>query len=111
MASVLAQVRDGASLADAMASLDGGFPRAYVSVVRAGETGGSLDKTLKSIGDHLAKAHAVREAIKSALVYPAILLCTAVLSITFILAFVLPQFEPLFRDRSEERRVGKECRS
>jgi general secretion pathway protein F len=102
MASVLTQVRDGGSLADAMASLDGGFPRAYVSVVRAGETGGSLDKTLKSIGDHLAKAHAVREAVKSALVYPAILLCTAVLSITFILAFVLPQFEPLFRDAGKE---------
>ena len=102
MTSVLARVRDGASLADAMASLETVFPHAYVSVVRAGEAGGSLEKTLQSIGDHLAKAHAVRETIKSALVYPAILLCTAALSITFILTFVLPQFEPLFRDAGKQ---------
>jgi general secretion pathway protein F len=99
---VLAKVRDGASLADAMATTDGVFPRAYVSVVRAGEAGGNLDKTLQSIGDHLAKAHAVRETIKSALVYPTILVCTAALSITFILTFVLPQFEPLFRDAGKQ---------
>jgi len=102
LAAVLAKVRDGASLADAMAGVEGVFPRAYVSVIRAGEAGGSLEKTLQTIGDHLAKAHAVREAIKSALVYPAVLICTAILSITFILTFVLPQFEPLFRDAGKQ---------
>jgi len=102
LTTVLAKVRDGSSLAEAMASTGKVFPRSYVSVVRAGEAGGNLDKNLQSVGDHLAKSHAVKETIKSALVYPSILLCTAALSITFILTFVLPQFEPLFRDAGKE---------
>lgn len=94
---VRAQVRDGASLADALGT-EALFPKFYVSMVRAGEMGGTLDLTLRRLCDYLAKSIAVRDAIASALVYPIILLFTAALSIVFILTFVLPEFEPLFAE-------------
>jgi general secretion pathway protein F len=64
--------------------------------VRAGEHGGNLEATLRRLADYLARAAAVRETVISAMVYPALLLCTAGLSIVFILVFVLPEFAPLF---------------
>lgn len=95
--TVRARVRDGASLADAL-SEQAVFPKFYVSMVRAGEMGGTLDVTLSRLCDYLAKSIAVRDAIASALVYPVILLFTAGLSIVVILTFVLPEFEPLFAE-------------
>ncbi len=97
LAAVLASVRDGMSLADAFEAT-GIFSRAYITMVRAGETGGNLEVTLRALADYLARASAIRETIISALVYPAILLCTAGLSIVFILMFVLPEFAPMFAE-------------
>jgi general secretion pathway protein F len=93
--AIRARVRDGASLADAMAAQPV-FPKFYVSMVRAGELGGSLDVTLRRLADYLSRTAAIRETVASALVYPAILLLTAGMSIVVILVFVLPEFEPLF---------------
>jgi general secretion pathway protein F len=93
--AIRARVRDGSSLADAMA-LEPAFPKFYVSMVRAGELGGSLEITLRRMADYLSRTAAIRETVTSALVYPAILLFTAGLSIVVILVFVLPEFEPLF---------------
>ncbi len=93
--AVLASVRDGVGLADAFEAT-GVFSKSYVTMVRAGEHGGNLEATLKRLADYLARATAVRETIVSAMVYPVILLCTAGLSVVFILTFVLPQFAPLF---------------
>ncbi len=94
-AAVLKSVRDGASLADAFQAT-GVFSKFFVTMVRAGEMGGGLDATLKRLADYLARASAVRQTVVSALLYPAVLLCTTVLSIVFILLFVLPEFAPLF---------------
>ena len=94
-AAALSAVRGGASLADAL-DATGVFPKSYVTVVRAGEHGAKLEVTLKRLADYLARASAVREAVLSAATYPIILLCTAVLSVVFVMTFVLPQFAPLF---------------
>jgi general secretion pathway protein F len=91
------RVRDGMSFAEALAA-DPVFPKFYVSMVRAGEHGGSLDVTLQRLTDYLSRTMAIREQITSALVYPSLLLLTAGGSIIVILVFVLPEFEPLFAD-------------
>lgn len=98
---VLARVRDGAGLADAFAA-DPVFPKLYVAMVRAGETGGNLDEALLRLADYCARTQAVRDSILSALVYPAILVCTAGLSMLFILVFVLPEFETMFRNAGRQ---------
>jgi general secretion pathway protein F len=91
------RVRDGMTFADALAG-DSAFPKFYVSMVRAGEHGGTLDVTLQRLTDYLSRTMAVREQITSALVYPSLLLLTAGASSIVILVFVLPEFEPLFAD-------------
>lgn len=93
---VLSRVRGGATLADSLAA-EGQFPKFFISMARAGEMGGNLEAALRRLADYLGKASALRAAIVSALIYPAMLLVTAGLSIFAILVFVLPQFESMFR--------------
>lgn len=96
ISAVLAHVRDGSTLADALEADGKTFPRLYTGLVRAGELGGSLEATLYRLADYLTKTQTFRETLKSAMVYPAILLTTAGLAIAVILIFVLPEFAPLF---------------
>jgi general secretion pathway protein F len=96
-AGVRARVHEGASFADALSD-EHTFPAFFVSAIRAGELGGSLERTLQRLSEYLASAVAVRESVASALVYPIILIITAGLSVVFILMFVLPEFVPLFRE-------------
>ncbi|HEY2069689.1 MAG TPA: type II secretion system F family protein [Rhizomicrobium sp.] len=101
ISNIRARVRDGASLADAMGA-EPVFPKFYVSMVRAGELGGSLDTTLRSLADYLGRTAAIRETVTSALIYPTILMITAGLSVVVILVFVLPEFEPLFAQAGKQ---------
>jgi len=95
------RLRDGASFADAL-SADAVFSPFYVNLVRAGERGGSLDATFAALANYLARTLSVREAISSALVYPAVLVATAGISVVVILGFVLPEFAPLFAESGKQ---------
>lgn len=97
-ASLLRRLRAGASLADAMAAAGSTFPAMVVAMVRAGEASGTLAPTLGRLADHLARTEMVRQSIRSALVYPAVLLLTAAGSVLLVLLVVLPQLEPVFAD-------------
>lgn len=94
---LLTRVRDGASLSGALAA-DGRFPEISIGLVRAGEASGTLEAELFRLSDIMARAAAIRGEIISALVYPAILLATACLSIGVIMVVVVPEFVPLFED-------------
>ncbi len=89
-------VRDGGSLATALAAHPGSFPKLYVGLVRAGEAGGTLAPTLDRLADLLERERALASTITSAMIYPGLLLLAAVGSITLLLTEVLPQFVPLF---------------
>ncbi|MEI9997231.1 MAG: type II secretion system F family protein [Rhizomicrobium sp.] len=94
---ILAQVRSGATFADALAE-SAAFPKFYVNIARAGEQGGDLQAALEQLGEYLGRSLAVREAVISALIYPMILLATAGLSIIVVLVYVLPAFKPMFAE-------------
>jgi len=89
-------VRDGGSLAGALAEHPGSFPRIYVGLVRAGEAGGTLAPTLERLADLLERERSLASTITSAMIYPGLLLLVAIGSITLLLTQVLPQFVPLF---------------
>jgi general secretion pathway protein F len=95
---VLALVRGGSSLADAMAAQGGFFPSFYIGMVRAGEAGGSLDATLRHLGEFLERSQAAREQVRSALTYPMIVLVTGCASMGVLFGFVIPGFRPLFEE-------------
>jgi len=96
--SVLDKVRGGSTLADAMAAQGKLFPSFYIGMVRAGEAGGSLDVTLRHIAELLERSQAAREQVKSALVYPLVVLATGCASVGILFGFVIPRFRALFDD-------------
>jgi len=102
LTDLLERVQGGTTLADACAEHEGVFTRAYVSLVRAGEAGGALNEVLARLTDYLESAEKLAEQVKSALVYPIILLVMAGLSIVVLLTVVVPQFAPLFENVGAE---------
>ncbi|TAN04473.1 MAG: type II secretion system protein GspF [Rhodanobacteraceae bacterium] len=92
------RVRGGDSLSRAMEEEHGVFPKLYLSMVRAGEAGGALDAALARLADYLERARKLRESVVGALVYPAFLLFGVLGSLILLLAYVLPQFAPIFKD-------------
>jgi type IV pilus assembly protein PilC len=89
-------VVDGMSLADAMAKSPETFPKVYVAMVEAGETGGFLDVVLNQIADFQAREKEMRGKVMAALLYPMILLILAVGVVIFLLTFFIPRFQTLF---------------
>jgi general secretion pathway protein F len=102
LTDLLERVQGGSTLADACAEREEVFTRAYVSLVRAGEAGGALNDVLARLADYLENAETLAEQVKSALVYPIILLVMAGLSIVVLLTVVVPQFTPLFENAGAE---------
>ncbi|MDE2308512.1 MAG: type II secretion system inner membrane protein GspF [Xanthomonadaceae bacterium] len=92
------RVRGGNALSMALDEEHGVFPKLYVSLVRAGEAGGSLEETLRRLADYLERADALRGSIVNALIYPAFLLVGVLGSLVLLLAYVVPQFVPIFQD-------------
>ena len=89
-------VVDGQSLADAMARSPETFPRVYVAMVQAGETGGFLDLVLAQIADFQGREKELRSKVLTALLYPAILLVLASSVLVFLLVFFIPRFQSVF---------------
>jgi len=91
-------VREGGSLSEALEKQHGAFGRLFVNMVRAGEIGGTLDITLSRLSDYLERSRDLKDSVVSALIYPAILLVLAALSLVVLLVWVIPQFTPIFEE-------------
>lgn len=90
-------VRKGRTLADAFAERKE-FSPFYISMIKAGEASGSLESSMSRMAEYLERAKAMRQLVLSALTYPAILFTVAILSLVFLLAYVVPSFSDLFTD-------------
>jgi general secretion pathway protein F len=91
-------VRAGKSLAAAMGEHADVFPRIYVNMIRAGEAGGILEGVLRYLTEYLESTLALKEDVKSALIYPAILASAAGISLIVLFLFVIPRFSTIFKD-------------
>ena len=89
-------MRSGVSLSESFAQEQTFFPSIYVSMVRAGEAAGRLDKSLLELAELRERTEALQAKLTSALIYPAILVLTALGSVTLLLTVVVPQIEPMF---------------
>ena len=94
--AVLGKVRAGAAASEAMAGHPEVFPRLYIGMVRAAEATGRLGPVLAELADLRERQEELRRQLTSALVYPTILLLTAIAAIAVLLLYVVPQFEPVF---------------
>ena len=99
--AILESISGGASLADAMAEQSGIFPRYYLSMIQAGEAGGTLDVVLARLSDFMERSQAMRESVRSALIYPVILVAMSLIAVVILLSVVVPRFRPLFEDAGQ----------
>jgi len=98
MTEVRSDVEKGSALSQALAKHPKAFNRLYISMVRAGETGGSLDSVLVQLADTIEKQVELRQKIKSAMTYPVAVLCLVLLIVTAMLIFIVPMFKTLYAD-------------
>lgn len=98
---LLDRVRGGSALADAMAE-ETLFPKFCTSMVRAGEMSGSLETVLSRLGDFLERSQVTKAKIKSAMMYPIIVLLACLVSLVVLFSFVVPRFRPFFEDARVE---------
>jgi type IV pilus assembly protein PilC len=67
-------------------------------MVKAGEAGGALEVILQRLADFKEKAQSLARKIKGAMIYPTVVILVAVLILTFIMIFIIPKFEKIFKD-------------
>ncbi|MCH9611108.1 MAG: putative type II secretion system protein F [Chlamydiales bacterium] len=97
------EIREGSSLADAMAKAPKSFDQLYVSMVAAGESCGRLDETLQKLSHLLQKRSRLKKQLLTASLYPLILLSFSFLLIVVLLTYVVPSLEVLFADMEVNR--------
>ena len=100
--NLLSDVKEGKSLASAMEAHPAVFSKMYINIIRAGEEGGILHELLPDLAEFLETSAKTRQAIISAMIYPAVLLITGIISVVLLLVFVVPQFSAMFEDSGSE---------
>lgn len=100
LAEVIGEVRNdvqaGSSLSSAMGKHPDVFPPLMVNMSKAGEIGGFLDSVLLQVAANYEAEVKLRSKIKSAMTYPTVVLCIAMLAVTGMLLFIVPTFAKMF---------------
>ncbi len=95
---VSACVQDGATFNESIAKHPQIFNRLYISMVKAGESGGMLAEVLDRLAGFLEDSERLRKKVKSAMTYPVIVICIALAITTFLIVKVVPVFGSIFAD-------------
>jgi general secretion pathway protein F len=104
--ALLEAISVGDSFADALERHPALFEPAHVAMVRAGEASGNLASVLRAIVDDRTQRQLLAERIGSAVRYPCFLIGSATVILIFFLFYVVPQFEPVFRDLGGRLNAG-----
>jgi type IV pilus assembly protein PilC len=102
LGAVKSDIEAGLSISDALKKHPDAFPELYTSMVRAGELGGILDTILERLTVYLESSEALKAKVKSAMMYPAIVLSICALVTVFLLVFVIPTFKHIFESFGAE---------
>ncbi len=98
LGEVIEDIESGATLSDAFAKHPKAFDRLYCNMIKAGEAGGALEAILQRLADFKEKSQTLKRRIKSAMVYPVVVITVACAIVGFILYFIIPKFESIFKD-------------
>jgi type IV pilus assembly protein PilC len=96
LTSARLEIEHGASLSGALSKHPKAFNDLFISMIKAGETGGLLDTVLLQLADTLENEVELRRKIKSAMTYPIAVVCLVVLIMGAMLFFVVPQFQTIY---------------
>lgn len=98
IADVRTRVEGGAMYSEALEAYPSVFEELYVSMMRAGETGGILAEVADRVAAFLEANNNLRRKVKSAMMYPTVVICVAIVLATALIIFVLPTFAAMFAD-------------
>jgi type II secretory pathway component PulF len=90
------EVTEGRGLSDAMARQPRIFSELYINMVKAGESSGSLVQVLRRMASHFQQFAEVQAKFKSAMIYPAMVICVGLLIVAFFMFFMMPRFTEIF---------------
>jgi len=96
LTDVKGQVEQGANLSDAFARHPDTFDRLFISMVRAGETGGILDEVMRKVAEFAEQRQKLNDKVKSAMAYPTVAMAIAVIVFWVMLTFIIPVFKEMF---------------
>ena len=94
-------VQKGESFSSTLEMHSDSFPAFLISMVGAGESSGSLDIIMTRMADHYAKENKLKNSIRSAMIYPIILLVLCIVVVIFLFTFIMPTFIDMFEDKSK----------
>ena len=100
--NVSGAVENGAKLSEALEAYPKLFDNLFVAMVRAGEASGNLDTILLKLVTYIEKASKIRSQVKSAMMYPLIVVFVAIVVISGLLIFVVPTFAKQYSDAGKE---------
>src|SRR5205085_1841355 len=95
---VVDDVESGSTLSEAFAKHPKCFDRLYVNMVKAGEAGGALEVIMQRLADFKEKSQSLKRRITGAMVYPVAVITVATLILCFIMVYIIPKFEKIFKD-------------
>lgn len=98
VSQILTEVEGGSSLASALDKHPKVFTPVYISLVRAGETGGVLDKILERLAENLDNQREFQAKVKGALIYPIIVVIGMVIVMLIMMIFVVPKLTEIYKD-------------
>lgn len=93
--SIATDVSEGQTIAEAMRKQKG-FSKLYCNLVKAGEAGGILDTVLEKLMAHMNRQEKTKSAIKSAMLYPAIVVVVGIGVVILMMVVVVPMMQDLF---------------
>ena len=102
LAEVRGEVEGGNALSSAMAKHPKVFPPLMINMCRAGEVGGFLDEVLLQVAANYEAEVKLRAKIKSAMTYPTVVFCIAIVAVIGMLLFIVPIFAKMFTDLGGE---------
>ena len=95
-------IEGGATLSEALGRFPKAFDRLFVGMVAAGETGGVLDLILSRIADFMEKNQKLKARVKSAMVYPAVVLTAAFSILLLLMKYVIPSFSDVLAQMTDK---------
>ena len=92
------EIEGGSNLSEAFAKNPRTFNRLYINMIKAGEAGGALETILQRLAEFLESSEALKQKIKSAMIYPVCVLLFAIGIMVFIMINIVPAFQAIFED-------------
>lgn len=91
-------VEGGATFAEALSQNPKSFDKLYLNMVRAGEASGAMETILDRLASFMEKSAKIAGKVKSAMIYPVVVLSISLLAVVGLMIFIVPNFEKIFKD-------------